>query len=202
MWLVAGLGNPGEEYAETPHNLGFLVADVLAARHNIRLTRPDSRALTGPGEIAGNPVLLAKPQTYMNLSGLSVKPLMVKHEILAENLILVYDDLDLPWGSIRVRPKGSPGSHNGVKSVTENLGSKDFPRVRVGINPGHPLKSASGNPTGKDYVLSRFSRQQKTELGELLDRSADAVTLIIAEGVEKAMAKFNRRAPGLNEEEE
>jgi PTH1 family peptidyl-tRNA hydrolase len=197
MWLVAGLGNPGEEYAETPHNLGFMVADVLAARHGIRISRPDSLSLIGPGQIAGKPVLLAKPQTYMNLSGTSLKPLIAKHEILPENLILVYDDLDLPLGKIRVRPKGSPGSHNGVKSVTASLGTQEFSRVRIGIHPGHPLNS------GIDYVLSRFTRQQKKELDETVGRAADAVDLIIAEGVEKAMAVFNdRRAPGLNKEEE
>ena len=195
MWLVAGLGNPGEEYADTPHNLGFQVADSLAARHNIRVTRPECMALVGPGQVAGQPVLLAKPQTYMNLSGTSLKPLMAKHEILPENLILVYDDLDLPWGSIRVRPKGSPGSHNGVKSVTANVGPQ-FPRVRIGIHPGHPLTS------GIDFVLSRLSRQQKKELDVTVGLAADAVDLIIAEGVEKAMAAFNRRAPGSNKEEE
>ena len=196
MWLVAGLGTPGEQYADTPHNLGFLVADVLAARHNIRITRPECMALAGPGEIGGKPALLAKPQTYMNLSGTSLKPLMAKHEILAANLVLVYDDLDLPWGHIRVRPKGSPGSHNGVKSVTASLGTQEFPRVRIGIHPGHPLSN------GVDYVLSHFTRQQKKELDEVLDHAADAVSLIIAEGVEKAMAAFNRRAPGSNKEEE
>jgi PTH1 family peptidyl-tRNA hydrolase len=196
MWLVAGLGNPGEEYASTPHNLGFQVTDILAARHNIRITRPDCMALIGPGEVAGKPVLLAKPQTFMNLSGASVKPLMAKHEILPENLILVYDDLDLPWGRIRVRAKGSPGSHNGVKSVTASVGTKEFPRVRIGIHPGHPLGS------GEHYVLSRLSRQQKKELDPAVGLAADAVDLIIAEGVEKAMAVFNRRAPGSNEEEE
>src|SRR5579871_5810966 len=196
MWLVAGLGNPGEKYADTPHNLGFLVADVLAARHNIRITRPECMALVGPGEIAGTPVLLAKPQTFMNLSGTSLKPLMAKYEILPENLVLVYDDLDLPWGHIRVRPKGSPGSHNGVKSVTASLGTQEFPRVRMGIHPGHPLSS------GVDYVLSRFTRQQTKELESSIDRAADAVALIIAGGVEKSMAEFNRRAPGLNKEEE
>jgi len=185
MWLVAGLGNPGEQYADTPHNLGFLVADVLAARHRIRITRPECMALAGPGEIGGKPVLLAKPQTYMNLSGTSLKPLMAKHEILAENLVLVDDDLDLPWGHIRVRPKGSPGSHNGVKSVTASLGTQEFPRVRIGIHPGHPLSN------GVDYVLSHFTRQQKKELDEVLDHAADAVSLIIAEGVDKAMAEFN-----------
>jgi len=121
---------------------------------------------------------------------------MAKHEIVAENLVLVYDDLDLPWGHIRVRPKGSPGSHNGVKSVTASLGTQEFPRVRIGIHPGHPLSS------GVDYVLSHFTRQQKKELDEVLDHAADAVSLIIAEGVEKAMAAFNRRAPGSNKEEE
>jgi PTH1 family peptidyl-tRNA hydrolase len=190
MWLVAGLGNPGEEYADTPHNLGFLVADVLAARHNIRVTRPECKALTGPGSIAGQPVLLAKPQTFMNLSGTSLQPLIVKHEILPENLILVYDDLDLPWGILRVRPKGSPGTHNGVKSVTASLGTKDFPRVRVGIHPGLP-PGGSGKPNAIDYVLSRFSRQQKKELDSIIGLAADAVDLIIAEGVEKAMARFN-----------
>ena len=185
MWLVAGLGNPGEQYADTPHNLGFIVADVLAARHGIRITRPDSLSLIGPGQIAGKPVLLAKPQTFMNLSGTSLKPLMEKHEILPENLILVYDDLDLPWGRIRVRPKGSPGTHNGVKSVTASLGTQEFPRVRIGIEPGQPRGS------GIDYVLSRFTRQQKKELDELVGRTADAVSLIIAEGVDKAMAVFN-----------
>ena len=196
MWLVAGLGNPGEQYADTPHNLGFLVADVLATRHNIRITRPECMALAGVGAISGQPVMLAKPQTYMNLSGTSVKPLMTKHEVLPENLILVYDDLDLPWGNIRTRPKGSPGSHNGVKSVTASLGTQDFPRVRIGIHPGHPLSS------GVDYVLAHFTRQQKKELDELVDRAADCVSLIIAEGVEKAMAACNRRAQGSNKEEE
>jgi len=191
MWLVAGLGNPGAEYADTPHNLGFMVADVLAARHGIRITRPDSLSLIGPGQIAGKPVMLAKPQTYMNLSGTSLKPLMSKHEILPENLILVYDDLDLPWGEIRVRPKGSPGSHNGVISVTDSLGTQDFPRVRIGIDPGQPRAS------GIEYVLSRFTRQQKKDLDELVDRAADAVSLIIAEGVDKAMAVFNASAAPL-----
>ena len=196
MWLVAGLGNPGKEYADTPHNLGFMVADVLAARHGIRITRPDSLSLTGPGQIAGQPVLLAKPQTFMNLSGTSLKALMAKHEILAENLILVYDDLDLPWGKIRVRPKGSPGTHNGVISVTENLGTQEFKRVRIGTHPGHPLAS------GIDYVLSRLSRQQKKDLDELVGRTAGAVSLIIAEGVEKAMAVFNAAAPPAQNKEE
>src|SRR4051794_11445668 len=108
MFLVAGLGNPGERYAATPHNLGFLVVDVLAARHDIRVTRKECQALIGQGTIAGKPVLLAKPQTFMNLSGVAVKPLVERNEIALQDLILVYDELDLPWGILRVRPNGSP----------------------------------------------------------------------------------------------
>jgi PTH1 family peptidyl-tRNA hydrolase len=196
MFLVAGLGNPGEDYADTPHNLGFKVVDLLAERNNIRVTRKDSKALIGIGEIAGKPVCLAKPQTYMNLSGSSLAPLMEKHELGARDLILVYDDLDLPWGTLRVRPKGSPGSHNGVKSVTQSVGSQEFARVRLGIHPGHPLSS------GKDFVLAPLRRSQKKELDELVGLAADAVSSIIAEGVEQSMAKFNRRAQGLTTEEE
>src|SRR5690242_20292607 len=117
MFLVAGLGNPGEEYAQTPHNLGFLVVDELASRNGIRVTRKDSRALMGVGEIAGCPVMLAKPQTYMNLSGTSIQPLMEKHEIEVGRLIVVYDELDLEWMALRIKPKGSPAGHNGMKSV-------------------------------------------------------------------------------------
>src|ERR1035441_6618356 len=193
MWLAAGLGNPGEEYADTPHNLGFRVVDILAARHGIRVSRPECMALIGPGQIPGNasgiPVLLVKPQTYMNLSGTSLKPLMAKHEILPENLILVYDDLDLPWGKIRVRPKGSPGTHNGVISVTASLGTQEFTRVRIGTHPGQPLAS------GIDYVLSRFSRQQKKELDELIGRTADAkpTSRCCAASSVGASAKFEYR---------
>ena len=195
MFLVAGLGNPGEEYADTPHNLGFRVVDLLGERQGIRVNRNDSKALIGFGEIAGKPVCLAKPQTFMNLSGTSLRPLIEKHEMSAADLILVYDDLDLPWPSVRVRPKGSPGSHNGVNSVTQYLGTQDFARVRVGIHPGRPIES------GVEYVLAPFRRSQKKELEDLLGLAADAVDSIIAEGVEKSMTRFNRRAQGSTTEE-
>ncbi len=191
MFLVAGLGNPGEEYAETPHNLGFLAVDRLAQELGIRVNRPDSKALVG---VSGD-IMLAKPQTYMNLSGVSVRALMAKHEIGFVSLILIYDELDLPWGEVRVRPNGRPRGHNGVRSVTEQLGTEEFARVRLGANPGQPLKS------GKDYLLSPFTRQQKKELEEVLGVASQAVTSIIAEGVEKSMAKFNRRAQGLQTED-
>ena len=195
MFLVAGLGNPGEEYAETPHNLGFLAVERIAAERGIRVNRPDSKALTGVAEASGVPLLLAKPQTFMNLSGVAVKALMAKHQIGPERLILIYDELDLPWGDVRIRPNGRPRGHNGVRSVTEQLGTEEFARVRLGAHPGHPLKS------GADYLLSRFTRQQGKELDEVLGVASLAVSSIIADGVETSMAKFNRRAGGLPIEE-
>jgi len=194
MFLVAGLGNPGEEYANTPHNLGFMVVDRLAEMHQIRVNRRDSKALAGVGQIAGHEVMLAKPQTFMNLSGTSLKPLMEKHSLTAGDLILVYDELALPWTGLRIKPRGSAAGHNGTDSVIRELGTADFTRVRLGIHPGHPLRS------GVDYLLSPFKRGQSKELEQLVADGADAVVSIIAEGVEKAMTKFNRRAQGLNEE--
>ncbi len=195
MPLVVGLGNPGGEYADTPHNLGFRVVDRLAEMHAIRVSRRDSRALVGVGEIAGQPVMLAKPQTYMNLSGTAVKPLMEKHAFTIEDLIVVYDELDLPWTSLRIKPRGSGAGHNGVESLIRSLGTRDFIRVRLGIHPGHPIRD------GAEFVLAPFRRSQKKESDELVGYAADAVSSIIAEGVSKAMTKFNRRAPGLNAEE-
>src|SRR5580698_2784804 len=206
MLLVAGLGNPGEEYALTPHNLGFLTVDRLAERHGIRVTRKDSRALIGLGEIGlgeiglgeieGREVMLAKPQTYMNLSGTSLAPLMAKHMIGLEDLIVVYDELDLPWQTLKIKPKGSAAGHNGMKSLIASLNSSEFVRVRLGVHPGHPIRS------GVDYLLAPMKRSQSKELEEFTGVAADAVRSIIAEGVEKSMTKFNRRAPGLNKEEE
>src|SRR5262245_29708716 len=132
VWLIVGLGNPGPEYEWSPHNLGFLAVDRVAERNSIRISRPDSQALVGVGTIAGNPVMLAKPQTYMNLSGGSARLLTVKHEIPVGRMLVVYDDLDLPWQSVRIRPKGSPAGHNGMKSLVSSLGSQDFPRLRIG----------------------------------------------------------------------
>ena len=208
MFLVAGLGNPGEQYAQTPHNLGFLVVDRLAARHGIRLTRKECQALVGQGTmgpegIGGKTVLLVKPQTFMNLSGVAIRPLMERNEVTPSELILVYDELSLPWGSLRVRPKGSAAGHNGVIDVIEKIGTQEFPRVRLGVHPGHPVPGATGEgsvlghqKTGRDYLLSGFTRRQKETLDAFVDLAADATESIIAEGVEKSMAKFNRRAQG------
>jgi peptidyl-tRNA hydrolase, PTH1 family len=196
MFLVAGLGNPGEEYALSPHNMGFLTVDRLAERSGIRVTRKDSKALIGLGEIEGQPVMLAKPQTYMNLSGTSLAPLMEKHSIELGQLIVVYDELDLEWGALRIKMKGSAAGHNGMKSVIGSLGTSEIVRVRLGVHPGHPLNG------GTEYLLAPIKRSQRVELEEFVGFAADAVRSIIAEGVEKAMTRYNRRAPGSNKEEE
>jgi PTH1 family peptidyl-tRNA hydrolase len=195
MFLVVGLGNPGEQYAATPHNAGFMVVDRLADMYGIRVNRKDSRALTGVGEIAGKPVMLAKPQTFMNLSGTSVAPLMEKHGFTSGDLIVIWDELNLPWGSLKILKKGSAGGHNGAISVMGSLGTQEFVRVRLGIHPGHPLSS------GMDYLLAPVKRSQRKELEDLVGRAADSVVSIIAEGAEMAMTKYNRRAQGSNEEE-
>ena len=194
-WLVVGLGNPGPEYELTNHNLGFLVIDRLAAWNKVRVTRPEAGALVGIGTVAGSPVVLAKPQTYMNLSGPSVKQLAAKYEIPVERLLVVYDELDLPWTAVRIRPKGSAGGHHGIESVIKSVGSSDFPRIRLGISPGEKVRD------GKEFVLRKFSKAQMQDVDELLDHTARAVESIIAEGVEMSMTKFNRRARGLPNEE-
>jgi len=194
MFLVVGLGNPGEKYADTPHNAGFMVVDRLAEMHGIRVSRKECMSQAGLGEIAGKPVMLAKPQTFMNLSGVSVAPLMEKHGLTPADLIVVWDELNLPFGGLKILKSGSAGGHNGAISVIGSIGTREFVRVRLGIHPGHPISS------GMDYLLTPVKRSQRKALEELIGRGADAVTSIIAEGAEKAMTKFNRRAQGLNEE--
>ncbi|MCP5110575.1 MAG: aminoacyl-tRNA hydrolase [bacterium] len=187
-WLVAGLGNPGAKYELTPHNLGFLAVDRLAERNGIRVTRPESQALVGLGSFQAEPVALAKPQTFMNRSGGSVKALLKRYALDPSRLVVIYDELALPWMHLRVRPKGSSAGHRGVGSLIDSLGSDGFARVRLGVDPGHPVAD------GAKFVLAGFRRAQLKQLDELLDQAAEAVESIIAEGVEKAMAKFNRRA--------
>ncbi len=194
-WLVIGLGNPGPEYENSPHNVGFMAVDRVAERNGIRVTRPDSQAYVGVGRIAGKDVILAKPQTYMNLSGGAARLLVAKHEVALDRLLVIYDDLDLPWQSVRVRLEGSPAGHNGMKSLVGSLGSQKFPRVRIGVHPGGPLSS------GKDFLLSPFAKGQRQELDSLLDYVSEAVESVIAIGVEKAMTKYNRRAEGSMKED-
>jgi len=171
------------------------VVDRLAARHGIRVNRKECHALVGQGNIGGKTVLLAKPLTFMNRSGVAIKPLMDQNEIEPAELLLIYDELALPWGNIRVRPKGSAAGHNGVIDVIAKIGTQQFPRIRLGVHPGHPISS------GVDYLLSRFTREQTETLDAFVDLAAGAAESAITEGVAKSMAKFNRRAQGAAPEE-
>lgn len=194
-FLIVGLGNPGEEYEFTPHNLGFMVIDRLAGAHAIRVSRKEKTSFVGLGEIRGKRVALAKPQTYMNLSGPAVGGLLERYELKPGRLIVVYDELDLPWGTLRIRLNGSAAGHKGVKSLIGSLGTNEFTRVRLGIDPGNPVK-------GEQFVLAPFKRAQKQDVEETVSRAAEAVEFILAEGAAQAMTKYNRRAQGLQPEEE
>ena len=197
-FLVVGLGNPGEEYADSPHNLGFRVVDRLAERNAIRVTRKENTAYVGLGTFGSRPVAVAQPQTFMNLSGPSVKGLLERYGLKADRLIVVYDELDLPFGTLRIKPKGSAAGHNGVQSIIGSIGTNEFTRVRLGIRP------VDGRSIGEGakFVLAPFKRAQKQEVEDTVTVAAEAVESIIAEGVEKTMAVYNRRARGLPEEEE
>jgi peptidyl-tRNA hydrolase, PTH1 family len=194
-FLIVGLGNPGAEYENTPHNLGFMVIDRLAESHAIRVSRKENMAFVGLGAIREKRVALAKPQTYMNLSGSSVRGLMERYEVSADRLVVVYDELDLAWGTLKVKPKGSAAGHKGIGNVIGSLGTSNIARVRLGIHPDQPV-------SGEEFVLRPFKKSQKQEVDEVVGRGAAAVESIIAEGVEKSMTVFNRRAQGSNEEEE
>lgn len=188
MRLIVGLGNPGAEYELTPHNVGFLLVDRLARKHDIRVHRPEGNALVGLGRVRGEEVVLAKPLSFMNLSGGPVKSLLGKYGLGAGDLLVAYDELDLPWGGMRLKPKGSAAGHNGVSSVISSLGTEEFSRLRLGIHPGRPIGS------GAKYVLRTFRKDELEELDQILERAAEVAELYIAEGVEKAMAVANRRA--------
>jgi PTH1 family peptidyl-tRNA hydrolase len=187
MRLIVGLGNPGIEYAWTPHNLGFLVVDKLAEQAGIRMTRPEAKSLVGLGKIAGHEVLLAKPQTMMNLSGLAVRELVGRAECEPSGVIVICDDIALPWGMLRVRERGSAGGHNGLKSVIGVLGTMEFPRVRLGVQP----EEFRGDL--KEYVLRQIPRDEEELVAEEIEQGAEAVKLIVAEGIGRAMNRFNRR---------
>ena len=195
MRLIVGLGNPGIEYAWTPHNLGFLVVDALAQDAGIRVTRPEAKSLVGLGSIAGQEVVLAKPQTMMNLSGLAVRELLSRAECEPSDVIVICDDIALPWGMIRVRERGTAGGHNGLKSVIGALGTTEFPRVRLGVQP----EELRGDL--KEYVLRQIRRDEEDLVAEEVEQGAEAVKLILAEGVPRAMNRFNRRVTPPGEDE-
>ena len=192
---IAGLGNPGARYTATPHNIGFAVIDELARRHGIAISRKENSALVGTGQIRGKNVILIKPQTFMNLSGTALGPLLGYRNLTNRDLIVVYDELDLPWTALRIKKNGSAAGHNGVKSIIAALKTDVFTRARVGINPGVPIDAVQ-------YVLAPFHREQRTQMTEVVSYTADAIEAIVAEGADKAMATYNRRARGIQEEEE
>ncbi|HEU5460042.1 MAG TPA: aminoacyl-tRNA hydrolase [Pyrinomonadaceae bacterium] len=185
--LVVGLGNPGEDYEWSRHNLGFMLIDKLAQDAGIVVSRRECSSLVGRGEIEGVKTKLAKPQTYMNLSGQAVSCLLakVKSESPLEQLIVISDDLALPLGKIRIRERGSAGGHNGLKSIIATVGTSEFVRLRIGIQPQHPISDS------KRFVLDTFAKSERPIVIETIDQSAEAIRTIIREGALKAMAQFN-----------
>ena len=196
MRLIVGLGNPDPEYQWTPHNLGFMAVDELANRGAIRVARPEGKALVGRGKLAGEEIILAKPQTYMNLSGLSVRELLSKYELAPGNLLVMWDEVQLPLGTFRIHPDGSAGSHNGANSVIGSLGTQEFARLRLGCGPDHPLSSR------KEHVLRPMKKAELAEAVEMIADAADAVEMILKKGIDAAMNKYNRRKPSEDEAEE
>ncbi len=188
MKLIVGLGNPGIEYQFTLHNFGFLAVDRIAERYGAHIGNRRCRALTGKAVVEGSETLLAKPETFMNLSGLSVRELVDEYEVdPVRDLVVIYDDLDLPFGTLRVRTKGSAGGHHGMESIIGALKTQDFTRIRLGISPERPIGD------GAKYVLSQFKKSQYAVVDEVLDSAADAVKVLLTEGPAAAMNRFNRK---------
>ncbi len=187
-YLIVGLGNPGRSHLFNRHNLGFMAVDRLAARHDIELKRVQSKAIIGSGRVAGRPVIIAKPQTFMNLSGNAVGPLVNYYRVPPGNTLVVYDELDIPFGVIRLREKGGPGGHNGMRSIIQHLGN-DFPRLRLGI----------GRPPGRmdpaAFVLQDFGRDELPVVDEMLTAAVEAIEAFIRLGIDPAMTQANTR-PG------
>lgn len=184
-YLIVGLGNPGREYRVSRHNIGFMVVDCLCSRMEISVNRLQAKALTGTGIWEDKKVVLAKPQTYMNLSGQAVGQLLRFFKLPVENLLVIHDDLDLPLGTLRMRPDGSAGGQKGLISIIEALGTQQFTRLRVGIS------RPPGRMSPADYVLQSFSKEDQGVLPIVLQRAADAVQVFVAEGLQQAMNRFN-----------
>jgi peptidyl-tRNA hydrolase, PTH1 family len=197
MRLIVGLGNVGMQYAWTPHNLGFLAVDRIAERAGMRVERPEAKSLAGFGRFGGQDVVLAKPQTMMNLSGLAVRDLLERLECGPADLIVLYDDVALPWGMLRIREHGTAGGHNGLKSVISAVGTVEFPRVRMGVQPDHPVGDLA------TYVLRPMRKADLETAAEMTEGAAEAVELMLAQGTPQAMNRFNRRIepPGTGEED-
>ena len=191
MFIIVGLGNPTRQYEGTKHNVGFDTIDYLIDEYQIPSSGAGHKALFGKGMIAGQKVIVAKPMTYMNLSGESVREIISYYDIDLEDLIVIYDDFDLETGAIRIRKKGSAGSHNGMKSIIGQIQSKDFPRIRIGIG------KSGGGAEWKDFVLGKTSKQDEKLIEDAVERTADAVGCILEKGIDKAMNEYNVK-PGLS----
>jgi len=185
--VVIGLGNPGPRYENTRHNVGFDTIDRLSKKHNIAVTKVKYKAVIGDGNIGGHRVLLVKPQTFMNLSGESVREIIEWYKVPVKNIIIIYDDIDLPVGKIRIRPKGSAGTHNGMRSVIYQIQSEDFPRIRIGID------KPPQNWDLADFVLSKFSTDERKSVEEAIANAAEAVEVILNSGIDKAMNRYNNK---------
>ncbi len=187
MYIIVGLGNPGKQYEHTRHNVGFEVIDRLAEKNDILMTERKHRAFCGKGLIGGQKVMLLKPQTFMNLSGESVKSAVDFYQIGTDELIVVYDDVSLSPGQLRIRRAGSAGGHNGIKNIIAQLGTQEFPRVKVGVGEKPERMDLA------DYVLSHFSKGEWEMMEEAFKEAADAVEVMIADGVDAAMNRFNAK---------
>ncbi|MCI9104514.1 MAG: aminoacyl-tRNA hydrolase [Lachnospiraceae bacterium] len=187
MYIIAGLGNPTKEYDKTRHNVGFEVIDKLADRYDIDVSERKHRAFCGRGVIEGQKVLLVKPQTFMNLSGESLRSVLDYYKVLPEELIVIYDDISLSPGQLRIRLKGSAGGHNGIKNIIAHLGTQEFPRIKVGVGEKPPRMDL------KDYVLSRFSKGEQELMDEAFQEAAQAVVMMLGEGADRAMNHFNTK---------
>ncbi len=186
MYIIVGLGNPGRKYENTRHNLGFITIDRLASKHDIKVDKIKFKALVGDGRIAGQKVLLVKPQTYMNLSGESVREVANFYKVEPDEIIVIYDDLDLPLGNLRIRKSGSAGTHNGMKSVVYQLKSDQFPRVRIGIGQ-------NGDKDIIDFVIGGFRKEEVPILEDTVDKAVMAIESMIGETVDIAMNKYNSK---------
>jgi len=191
MKLIVGLGNPGKTYAHNRHNAGFRCLNYFARLHSIRFDHRQCRAKVGLGEVRDDKLLLAKPGTFMNLSGNPVACLVRKHDIPLSDLLVIYDDLDLPLGKIRLRQNGSSGGHKGMNSIISALGSEDFPRIRVGIGRPQAEEQSMSEDAIVNYVLSDFSPQEEATIKPVIVKVAEAIDCFLSQGIEAAMSKFN-----------
>lgn len=188
LYVVVGLGNPGKDYTNTRHNVGFNTIDILAKRNNISLNKIKFKSVYGEGFIGRHKVMLVKPQTYMNNSGISVREIAQFYKIAVEDIIVIVDDIDIDFAELRIRQKGSAGSHNGLKSIIYHLQDDKFPRVKIGIGKKHPQQDLA------DFVLSRFSKEEIPDIDNAIEKAAEAVESMVVDGVETAMNKFNIRS--------